>query len=140
MSLQVIIEHLENGFTHLIIPESALQLPIEKPDMLKEDEEGNLTDEHYSLQGVSDAVGKLLSPTKIIDDKHVSVRWSFDEDGQQKTDFIAYMESKGLVNIRGLGVKVADMDFSNIPENGFMVCSLREMKYIPKPEITEPEV
>jgi hypothetical protein len=136
MSLQLIREHLENGFTYLIIPEQAMMLPIEMAKMQKEDEEGN-SDGYYSLQELTQVLGKLLVPIKMLDDAHVAIRWSFDEDGDEKTQFIAYMEELGLINIRPVGAKVENMDFSVIPANGFMVCSLREMRYLPKFEVVE---
>ena len=51
---------------------------------------------------------------------------------------MAYLESKGLVNILsgndGFGTSVKTIDWNNIPSNGFAICMAQEMLDVPRIE------
>ena len=51
---------------------------------------------------------------------------------------MAYLESKGLINILsgndGFGTSVKTIDWDNIPSNGFAICMVQEMLDVPRVE------
>lgn len=126
MALDLIKEHLAKGYQYVIVPMSMLDLPIEQPKLLKDDGVS-----YYSINDLREIFSDDFDILEVFFGDHIAMQWSFDEDGEDKEDFIVYMELNGLVNIRQKGDKISEMTFDSVPANGFMVCSLREMKYIP---------
>jgi len=116
-------------------------VPVELEKMAIHAESGDITG-YYSLNALSDALGKAFEPTAITDDRFAVVHWGFDEgqneDGTtDKTATANLLKSHGLVDMRE-GIKEAkDIDFSNLPPHSFGIFGAYEFekdvaKYIVK--------
>ena len=62
----------------------------------------------------------------------------FPMTAMEISGIIAYLESRGLVNILsgndGFGTNVKTIDWDNIPANGFCLCMVQEMVDVPRVE------
>lgn len=129
------IEHrLIKGTDWVVIPKSAMTIPIAMPVFLKED------GSHYTLQEVCDAVGSLLVPIAVKGGNHVMVRFAFKKNGEEQM-FREFIEGLGLINMRVTDSKydmnIEDIDWNSIQPNHYGLFGYSEMPDIPRHEDAE---
>ncbi|MBD3777627.1 MAG: hypothetical protein IE920_11045, partial [Thiotrichales bacterium] len=104
--------------TFILIPKALVNTPIPFKRMQKDDEDGNLIEEYYSVQDLSDAFGNQYLIQEYVDENHVLISWSSYANGEIEAikDFLT---QNGLTNIRddgsSFGLSVDDIDWANIP-------------------------
>jgi len=128
-----ILDYINNGFTKLIVPKAMSAIPIEMPKLEKFDEEGDSIG-YYSIDDLHQKFGNQYTPIDF-GEHHMIVRWAFDDDGIEKADFLTYMESKGLVSHRPIGMKANEIDWGTLSANGFVILAQHELSYLPKQEV-----
>lgn len=128
-------EYIASAFTKLIVPKAMSSFPIEMPKLEKFDEEGNHIG-YYSIDDLHQEFGSQYEPIDF-GEHHMIVRWAFDDDGIEKADFLTYMESKGLVNHRPLGMKAHEIDWDTLPANGFVILAQHELSSLPQPKLND---
>jgi len=129
-------EELKDAYDYFIVPKAVLDAPIELDKMLKED------GTYYTLNELSNALGRFFTLEDVVDDRFVKFRWPVPANGEEAL-IIGYLKSKGLVDMRDNGVDdslnytVDEIDFSKLNGNEFGFFKRFEMKSIPKPKMEE---
>jgi hypothetical protein len=124
---QKIREILVEAYDYIIVPKTVMDSPIELSTMTKVDEDGN--DIGYaSINELCQAMGSLLAPIEVSE-LHVAYRWSYDIGLNEHTNFMTYLTSKGLVNMRD-----EDGNFDLTIPNGVAMCSRKVFKELPRYE------
>jgi hypothetical protein len=138
MSLEIIENGLKDAYTYLVVPKVVLDTPIELAKMAKED------GTYYTLNELSQALGKMFVLTNVIDDRFVKFRWSIPLNGEEAL-IVEYLKSQGLVDMRDNGVDgelnytVDEIDFSKLNGNEFGLFAMQEIKLVPVPQVADEE-
>jgi len=131
MSLEQIANGLPKAYDYLVVPKLMLDTEVKLPKMLKED---GVT--YYTINELSEALGKLFIPTDSIDTRFVKFRWSIPRNGEEAL-IATYLSSEGLVNMRDNGIadelnyKVEEIDFTALNGNEFGIFSNEEIREVP---------
>ena len=140
MTIQTIANELRDAYSYIVAPKAMLNTPVEMPDMQKEDEEGALINEYFSIQEVADALGNQFKLVEKIDDRFVTFRWHLDHDDTE-LDLIDVLKGAGLVDIRateaGRKLKAKDIDYASLNGNEFGVFTVRTIRDVPNVEVEE---
>jgi len=139
MSLDKLRQELKDAYDYIVVPTATLDIPVELSKMQKED------GSYYSINELSEVLGKDFTPTAVIDNRFSKFRWAIPRNGEEAL-IVTYLLSKGLVNMRDNGIEdeldytVDEIDFSNLQGNEFGVFSMHEIKQLPVPEMEEETV
>jgi len=136
MSLDILRDELKDAYDYIIVPTSALDVPVELSKMQKED------GSYYTINELSDLLGKDFTPTTTIDNRFMKFRWAIPRNGEEAL-IVTYLLSKGLVNMRDNGIDdaldytVDEIDFTALQGNEFGVFGMHEIKKVPNPPMEE---
>lgn len=140
---QLVTEILEEGYDRIIVPIAVedTQIQMERLKLVDEEDNDLLNEDgsqmYASINVLHQIKGKQFYGVPIIDERFISVRWSFDEDDKEKPDFKQFLIDMTLVDMRTKGQKIEDIDFTNLNGNEFLLCSKRESKKVPRPTVGE---
>ena len=132
MSIQTLKTSLRRAYDMVVVPKIMLDTPIAMKKMQKEDEEGNLIEEYYSINELSTIFGNFFTPIDIIDDRFVAFRWSIPRDEEEETNLREYLQANGLVSMRAKGVAVVGIDFTTLVGNEYGIFSNEEFMDVPR--------
>ncbi|MCB5278948.1 MAG: hypothetical protein LHW59_05460 [Candidatus Cloacimonetes bacterium] len=142
--LEYLRKKLMDRDRYILIPNSMKDYPIQMSKMQKDDEEGNLlVGEYYTVQDLADYFGKFYTIIPWVDDSHSLITWGSSANGEM-TALKDSVLTEGLVNVRDGGgefeLETSDVDWANIPENGFAIFSLSDLRDVPKVAVVVEEV
>lgn len=128
---------MANGFTYIVVPSSMREVPLQMSDFRKWDEDGNPIDgEFSSIADIEVALGaKFVNVIEgLLEGDHIAIRWSFrGRDAQnERALFVQELVDAGLVSLWGDAYDIDDVDWSNVPANGFIVVERLEMHSVPR--------
>jgi len=129
-------EELKDAYDYFIVPKAVLDAPVELSKMQKED------GSYYTINELSDLLGKDFTPTTTIDNRFMKFRWAIPRNGEEAL-IVTYLLSKGLVNMRDNGIDdaldytVDEIDFTALQGNEFSVFGMHEIKKVPNPPMEE---
>lgn len=128
------VEMFSYGHDFIVVPKAVENVPIAMKKMQKED------GSYHSITTLCEALreqGYYLEPTRVIDDRFVSVHYSFAKNGEEQA-FKAMLSEIGLVDMRASDGEwdksVDEIDFDVLNGNEFGVFSELEMQGIPTKE------
>lgn len=118
-------QYFVNGFDFVVIPKAVMDVPIELSKMKRED------DSYHTINTLSEVLGTLFVPTAIIDERFVVIHYGFDRNGEEQL-FHTFLQSKGLVNMRGELQGVEEIDFGVLNGNEYGIFSALEVQHVPQ--------
>ena len=135
-----------NAYSYVLIPKEMKDSKVELRKLGKFDTEDSLSNDeldlltpydYMTIQELSDNV-ESFNPFEV---KGNLLACRFPMTGMEMFGMIAYLESKGLVNILsgndGFGTSIKTVNWDNIPQNGFAICMVQEMVHVPRVDTQE---
>ena len=131
-----------SAYSYVLIPKAMKESKVELRKFGKFDVENASNDEldlltptdYMTIQELEDSTPSF-NPFEV---KGNLLACRFPMTAMEMNGMMAYLESKGLVNILsgndGFGTSVKTIDWDNIPANGFAVCMVQEMIDVPRVE------
>lgn len=124
-----------SAYSYVLIPKAMKQSKVELRKFGIFDVENASNDEldlltpidYMTIQELEDSTSSF-NPFEV---KGNLIACRFPMTAMEMNGMMAYLESKGLVNILsgndGFGSSVKTIDWNNIPANGFAICMVQEM-------------
>jgi len=123
-----------SAYSYVIVPKAVETQEVQLSKFKIYDEEDNsLVVGYDSIKSLSEAT-KDFTPFPIIDDRFIACR--FPLTANEAKALPLYLTSIGLVDISddgtAFGIATENIDFTNVPDNGFLIVMVTEMKDVPK--------
>ena len=134
--LSEITTELKVAYTYIVVPTVMMDTPVETDKMALVDENNN--DVGYgTLNELSDTLGSLFSPVNIIDERFTLFRWLIAMDEVSESRMVEFLLGNDLVRMRQPDQAVAEIDYSSLNGNEFMICDAFAIKDVPKIKISQ---
>lgn len=130
-----------SAYGYIIVPKAIEEQEIQLSKLAIYDDEDETKIVGYdSIKSLADYTDKF-NPFQVIDERFIACR--FPLTAKEIVGMATYLKSQGLVDIADdgtdFGITVEDIDFTNVPDNGFMIAMVHEMKDVPR-GIDEPSL
>ena len=121
----------------ILVPNDAIDIPVPMSRMQKDDENENLlVGEYYSLRDLSNYFGNQYKIFPWVDDAHSLATWTTIREEEMVLLKQMLVEQFLMVDLRdgGNGVELlpSEIDWTNIPANGFAIFSYAVLDELPK--------
>ena len=121
-----------SAYGYIIVPKAIESQEIQLSKLAIYDDETKIVG-YDSIKSLAEYTDKF-NPFQVIDERFIACR--FPLTAKEIVGMETYLKSQGLVDIADdgtdFGIAVEDIDFTNVPDNGFMVAMVHEMKSVPR--------
>lgn len=123
-----------SAYSYVIVPKAIEEQEVQLSKFAIYDDEDNSKVVGYdSIKSLSE-VTKEFTPFAIIDERFIACR--FPLTANEAKAMPKFLTSLGLVDISDdgteFGIATEDIDFTDVPDNGFLIAMVNEMKDVPR--------